>query len=104
MRRSWFFRKFPMRRFALLLAVPFLAGCSDMGHLMNFGGDPYPEVAAATPVAAPAPAAAGPAAPDAFCMGVAKGDATRNDFDAATQQRVAQRSYAQCVTIFGSPQ
>lgn len=93
-----------MRRFALLLAVPLLAGCSDLGldHLMNFS-DPYPQVADAAP-AAPAPAPAGPAAPDAFCMGVAKGDIAGKDFDAATQARVAQRSYAQCVAIFGSPQ
>ena len=49
-------------------------------------------------------AAASPVAPNAFCMGVARGDAMGNDFDAATQARVAQRSYAQCVAIFGNAQ
>lgn len=98
------FKGFPMRRFILLLALPLLAGCSDVSNLLDFPGSSPREVAAAAPAAAPAPAPAGPGAPDPFCLGVAKGDATDNDFDAATQQRVAQRSYAQCVAIFGSPQ
>ena len=93
-----------MRRFTLLLALPFLAGCSDVSSLLDFPGHSPQEVAAAAPAAAPTPARTGPAAPDPFCLGVAKGDATDNDFDAATQARVAQRSYAQCVAIFGSPQ
>ena len=91
-----------MRRFTLLLVLPLLAGCSDVSNLLDFPGSSPREVAAAAPAAAPAPAS--PGAPDPFCLGVAKGDATDNDFDAATQQRVAQRSYAQCVAIFGSPQ
>ncbi len=68
------------------------------------GGSSSQEVASAAP-ATPAPATPAPAgAPNAFCMGVAKGDAMGNDFDAATQARVAQRSYAQCVAIFGNVQ
>jgi hypothetical protein len=72
---------------------------------MSFGGSPHSEAAASAPrpaqiaQAAPAPAQA---APDPFCLGVAKQDATTNGFDQATQGRVAIRSYQQCVGIFGN--
>ena len=35
-----------------------------------------------------------------FCRAVANQDATGNDFDPATQQRVFARSYSQCVAIY----
>ena len=89
----------------------FAAGCtdSDWNHLLSYGGmggsdedATSPAQAAATPAAA---ATAGPAQPDQpanadFCRSVAAQDATRNDFDQATQQKVFQRSFAQCVAIY----
>ena len=88
----------------------FAAGCtdSDWNHLLSFGGGAEEEPVTA-PAAAPAPqpeatAAAAPAPalpPNAeFCKNVATEDATRNGFDPATQQRVFQRSYQQCVAIY----
>ena len=48
----------------------------------------------------PVPAQA--AAPDtSFCEAVAKQDATSDGFDAPTQSRVFQRSFRQCVAMFG---
>jgi hypothetical protein len=95
-----------MRIPALLLILPLLAGCSDTdwSHLMSFDGSrDHQEVAeaAAAPVPA-APASAAAPASSAFCMGVAKQDATSNAYDQATQARVAQQSYQQCVGIFGA--
>jgi hypothetical protein len=91
-----------MRVPVLLLLLPLLAGCTDADwdNLISFGGHD-----AATQVATAAPAVATPPAPpasNAFCMDVARKDATTNDFDEATQQRVAVRSYQQCVAIFGN--
>jgi hypothetical protein len=103
-----------MRVLVLLLALPLLAGCTDAGwnRLMTFGGTDNPvapaQVAQAAPAKiaqmAPTPAGAQPAppAPDPFCLGVAKQDATTSGFDAATQGRVAIRSYQQCVGLFGA--
>ena len=81
-----------MRIAVLLLVLPLLAGCTDTdwNHLFSFGGadQSYDTVAAAAPAAAaPAPAPA-PAAPNAFCLGVARQDATSNDFDEATQKMI----------------
>ena len=89
----------------LLLPLPLLAGCSmDWDHLLSFGsGSDRAEVtqaAASVPPPAPPPA---PASND-FCRGVARQDATTNGFDAATQARVAQRSYQQCVAVFADAQ
>ncbi|HEY8255851.1 MAG TPA: hypothetical protein VIG39_14470 [Rhizomicrobium sp.] len=89
----------------------FAAGCtdSDWNHLLSYGGMGGSDEDAAQPAqAAAAPAAAataGPAQPDQpanadFCRNVATQDATRNDFDQATQRQVFQRSYAQCVVIY----
>ena len=52
--------------------------------------------------AAPQPVAANPAASAGsdFCKSVATQDATANGFDPATQQRVLQQSYNQCITIY----
>lgn len=91
----------------MLLFLPLLAGCTDADwdHLMTFASQDRSEVTQAA-VAAPAPAAAPPAAapgaPNAFCLDMARQDATGNSFDEATQKRVALRSYQQCVALFGA--
>ena len=57
-----------------------------------------------TAQAAPAPAAMPEGAqpqPNQFCMSVATQDASGNDFDPPTQQRVFVQSYRQCVAVFG---
>lgn len=82
-------------------AALMLAGCSlpDFDGLFDFSGDS--QMAAATPAPAPAPPAA-PGAPDPFCSSVAREDAQRGGFDAATQARMLQRSYQQCMEVFRS--
>ena len=58
--------------------------------------------AAQVPAAAPAPAPIAAVIPDdRFCRSVAAQDATNNALDAATQQRIAQQSLAQCQALFG---
>ena len=105
-----------------LAAALFLSACSeqDWNHALTFTGlgdsreNPSPPPAAARPApvtaqAAPATAQPAPAAmpegaqpqPNAFCMSVATEDASGNDFDPATQQRVFVQSYRQCVAVFG---
>ncbi len=74
-----------------------------------------PVVTAPVATAAPAPTGSAPAAPAApmtpaqaaaalnpFCLGVARQDAMTHDYDTGTQQKVAARSYQQCVQIFAS--
>ena len=39
---------------------------------------------------------------DPFCQSVAQQDATSNDFDLPTQQRVFTRSYTQCLALFAT--
>jgi hypothetical protein len=95
-----------MRVIALLLALPLLAGCAagDWDYLTSFGTSERAEAAPAPKpetVARTTPAPAQPA-PNAFCLAVARQDATGNGFDTATQAKVAQRSYLQCVGIFGN--
>jgi hypothetical protein len=104
MRAQAILKGFSMRVPAVLALLPLLASCtdSDWNNLLNFGSssDDYP---AARPTAVAAAAPAAPAGkPDNFCLGVARQDATTNAFDTATQQRVAARSYQQCVAIFES--
>jgi Tfp pilus assembly protein PilP len=89
-----------------------LAGCTDADwdHAMNYTGLEETNAADATPVTtaprsvAPAPTVAAAPAAEAgntdFCRSVATQDATGNDFDPATQQRVFARSYAQCMAIY----
>ncbi len=109
-----------MRVLAVLALLPFLAGCtdSDWNRMLSFGGSEQTgsdstEVAAAEPppatsapaasaTATGAPVQTASAAPDPFCLGIARQDAMSNDFDTATQQKVAARSYQQCMQIFGS--
>ena len=93
------------------------AGCTDTDwdRALNYVY-PAPDEADVTsddvprPAAAPAQPATTVATPDTaqaaapanadFCRAVATQDATGNDFDPATQQRVFARSYAQCVAIY----
>lgn len=109
---------------AFLAAALFLSACTDQdwNHALTYAGLGPHENQAAPPAASPRPMAqpqsmsaapvtaeAAPAAmpegaqpqPNAFCEAVASQDATRNDFDAPTQQRVFVQSYRQCVTVFG---
>ena len=106
---------------AFSLAVCLIAaGCtdSDWNRMLNYGGmgadeatasmdgvqPPVPQ--AAPPAEAQAAAAAEAATATAlppnadFCKSIATQDATRNGFDQATQQRVFQRSFTQCVAIY----
>ena len=85
------------------------AGCTDndWNRMLNYGGmgEEAAPVTAVQPPAAEAQAAAAPTAPAEpanadFCRNVAAQDATRNGFDQATQQKVFQRSFAQCVAIY----
>jgi hypothetical protein len=106
---------------AFLAAALLLSACSDQdwNHALTFTGlggsheNPSPQPVAAARPAQPAPvtAQAGsmPASvpegaqpqPNAFCVSVATQDASGNDFDPATQQRVFVQSYRQCVVVFG---
>lgn len=97
--------------FALIVCL-LLAGCSeaDWNHALNYTGlgadqdaaaDPEPAAPAARPAAtAAAPDAPAPVPNSDLCRAVATQDATGNDFDPATQQRVFARSYSQCVAIY----
>jgi len=104
-----------MKNPLILIACLALAGCTDAqwNHALNYGGmgeDAEPEMANAPPAraaaaqvsaAAPQPMAAMPAPANSdFCKSVATQDATANGFDPATQQRVLQQSYQQCLTIY----
>jgi hypothetical protein len=96
------------KRLALTFCL-LLAGCSDAdwNHALNYtgmGGNEDASAETARP-AAPAATAAAPEAPapmpnSDLCRAVATQDATSNDFDPATQQRVFARSYSQCVAIY----
>lgn len=103
----------PMKKRLALTFCLLLAGCSeaDWNHALNYTGMGTDEDATAEPArpAAPAAAAAAPAAPELpaqsvpnsdLCRAVATQDATSNDFDPVTQQRVFARSYSQCVAIY----
>ena len=96
-----------MKKHLALTFCVLLAGCTDADwdHVMNYGGseetDAVPATAARPAAPSPATAAAAPEAANAdFCRSVATQDATSNDFDQPTQQRVFARSYAQCVAIY----
>src|SRR5689334_7339357 len=93
---------------AFSLAVCLIAaGCTDndWNRMLNYGGIDEAAPVEAPPAQAQAAAAAAPAAPAEpsnadFCRNVAAQDATRNGFDQATQQKVFQRNYAQCVATY----
>jgi hypothetical protein len=109
-----------MKKPLTLTVCLLLAGCSDAdwNHALNYtgmsqamdyagmGGDdnatadtvqPAAPAATATAAASSAPA---PVPNSDLCKAVATQDATSNDFDPATQQRVFARSYSQCVAIY----
>ena len=97
------------KHFALMFCL-LLAGCSDAdwNHALNYsglGGSADADADAVQPVtsaatAAPAGATQAAAPNTDICRAVATQDATGNDFDPATQQRVFARSYSQCVAIY----
>ncbi|HET7083794.1 MAG TPA: hypothetical protein VFI23_03425 [Rhizomicrobium sp.] len=95
-----------MKKISAVFACLLLAGCSDAqwDRAMNYINPLEPEdveaAAAAAPQPQPQPAASALPANAEFCHAVATEDATSNGFDAATQQRVLARSYAQCVAIY----
>lgn len=106
-----------MRVWPLLILAPLLAGCtdSDWNRMLGFGSSDSARrqsvavAAPRAPVATAAPAPTAPATPaqaaaalNPFCLGVARQDAMTHDFDTGTQQKVAARSYQQCVQIFAS--
>ena len=94
-----------LRLAAALASLLLLAGCSmpNWHDLFEFSDD-REVVAAPRPVASAAPAPAGAqGAPDPFCVSVAQQDAQRGQFDDATQQRMIQRGYQQCVALFRGP-
>jgi hypothetical protein len=106
----------PMKKRLAMTFCLLLAGCSeaDWNHALNYTGMATDEDATAEPARPAAPATATAAAPAAaateapaqavpnsdLCRAVATQDATSNDFDPATQQRVFARSYSQCVAIY----
>jgi hypothetical protein len=87
-----------------------LAGCSDAdwNRALNYTGLGGNKTTTADVVQPTAPAATAAAPQDAvqqapnndLCRAVATQDATSNDFDPPTQQRVFARSYAQCLAIY----
>jgi hypothetical protein len=90
-------------RFAAFFAAGLtLSGCSDVGFsfddILNFGSDTAEAPAPGSATAATAAAVP----PSAFCRNVAQQDATEGAFDPATQARMAQKSYAQCVALYGT--
>lgn len=76
-----------------------LSGCSgDLTNLLDFD---HHEAEATETAAAPVPVAAASANPnDRFCRDVATQDAAGKGFDQATQARVAQQSYTQCMMLY----
>jgi hypothetical protein len=92
-----------MKKSLALTFCLLLAGCSDAdwNHALNYTGLGGDEEAQADPAAVhvvPPPPA--PVPNSELCRAVATQDATSNDFDPATQQRVFARSYSQCVAIY----
>jgi hypothetical protein len=89
---------------AIVVSSLILAGCSSAGRYWDrYFGDSGADqpVAMASATGAPPPVAA-PGGPDPFCAAVARKDLEEGDFDAATQQRMLSRSYAQCMALFRS--
>ena len=94
-----------MKKLSALIVCLLLAGCSDAdwNHALNYTGLGNQEDAQADPAAVhvvPPPPAPAPVPNSELCRAVATQDATSNDFDPATQQRVFARSYSQCVAIY----
>jgi hypothetical protein len=103
-----------MKKHVAIIFCLLLAGCSegDWNRALNYtgiGGEDADttadavqpsastsSAATATPVQAPVQEAPN----NDLCRAVATQDATSNDFDPPTQQRVFARSYAQCLAIY----
>jgi hypothetical protein len=87
------------RIFGLCALLLLTAGCSDLQSLLSFDKEP----AAAEPVAIVAPPPEPAAAlPDDFCARAAASthaQAAADGFDAATQTRMTQQSFQQCVAM-----
>ena len=95
----------PLALMVALCSTLFLSACSDADwdDLLSFAGaGPDTETTprlAVPPAAAPRPVAAANA-PDPFCMAVAGQDVKESAFDQSTQQKMALRSYKQCMDLF----
>ncbi|HEX4271757.1 MAG TPA: hypothetical protein VHZ32_10235 [Rhizomicrobium sp.] len=96
--------------FVMALSGLAVAGCSDTDwdHAMTYSGLGGQRVAENTTGALPGENTPPPSptqtstAPDTnFCESVAKQDATSDGLDAATQQRLFQRNFRQCIQMFG---
>jgi len=91
---------------AVVAAALLLTGCTTANRFwdqyMSFDSTqpeaPPPPAAVVASVPPPSPANG----PDPFCMAVAQKDVEEGGFDPATQQRMATRSYNQCVGMFRS--
>ena len=98
----------PRRSFRFAMSGLALSGCTDADwdHAMTYSGSGRagrPTSADRAGARQPARRAPAPAPSNAsFCEAAAKQDASRDGFDAATQQRVYQRSVQQCVAMFGT--
>ena len=85
------------RIFGLCALLLLTAGCSDLQSLLSFDKEP----AATEPVAIVAPPPE-PALPDDFCARAAASthaQAAADGFDAATQTRMTQQSFQQCMAM-----
>jgi hypothetical protein len=99
-----------MKKYCALCVCLLLGACtdSDWNNALNYTGLGGKEDASAEAVQPATPAAnVTPSAQPAqevpnndLCKAVATQDATSNDFDPPTQQRVFARSYAQCLAIY----
>lgn len=97
----------PMRVAAALCTALLLGGCSlpRISDLFSFPDNSDAAAAAASEprqVVSAAPVAP-PGAPDPYCAAVAQQDAQEGGFDAATQQRMIQRGYRQCMALYRAP-
>jgi hypothetical protein len=101
-----------IRLAAILSCVLLLTGCSTVSSywdMFNFSDsanedDAMREQQAAAAPARPATPAITPGTPDPFCVAVARQESGAETFDTATQQRMALRSYQQCVAMYRSQQ
>jgi hypothetical protein len=91
-----------MKKLFALTVCLLLAGCSDAdwNHALNYTGMGGDQEAQADPAAVHVVPSPPPVPNSELCRAVATQDATSNDFDPATQQRVFARSYSQCLTIY----
>jgi hypothetical protein len=94
-----------MKKCLALTFCLLLAGCSDAdwNHALNYtglGSDQEAQADTAAVHVVPPPPPPAPVPNSELCRAVATQDATSNDFDPATQQRVFARSYSQCVSIY----